>query len=499
MSVRRDFVVFYKQTILGLIWHIIKPLFNILVLILIFGKLAKILADGIRPLIFYLSGTVAWRYSSLSLNQTGKTFFKKITNANMNSKTNNILDNSNNEFKKLENLIPFALVAGGGRSGTDLLQSLLDSHGQVLSFNGSLKFYIDFFADSKCLQSGSFDLIDLAHEFVGLYIERFNSKYDYIERKDQLGKDESESLNIDTQLFIEKFVFLLKNQEKNYKNILLGIHGAYHICLGNSFDSLKILFYHAHHFDEVFKFIEDFPTTTIVFPTRDPRAGFVSTIENWIKYDSSSKDSSSKSYLNYAHDNYLFFYFHLNRITEDEGRLVCSNKKHIIIRLEDLLNVDHMKSLSNLLFIDYKESMLLPTFGGKIWYGDRISGAKIRKFEWSENRTYNGWREKLSWRERYLITFMMHSKLKRNNYDYAPITIPGFLLVLILALAPFRYERRYVSISYLRYILRLNRLRALKYFLYIPLMFLKVRFFIIKYATIQLLNEYSIGKFKFIP
>ena len=98
-----------------------------------------------------------------------------------------------------------------------------------------------------------------------------------------------------------------------------------------------------------------------------------------------------------------------------------------------------------------------------------------------------------------MITFMMHSKLKRNNYEYAPITIPGFLLVLILALAPFRYERRYVSISYLRLLFRTNRLRALYYFLYAPLTFLKVRFLIIKYATIQLLNEYSIGKFNFIP
>jgi len=417
-----------------------------------------------------------------------------MTNANMNSKMNDVLDSSNNEFKKLENLIPFALVAGGGRSGTDLLQNLLDSHGQVLSFNGPTKLYIDFFSGSKCLQSGSFNLKDIAHEFVGLYIERFNSKYDHLERKDQLGKDESESLNIDTELFIKKFVSLLNNQEKNNKNILLGIHGAYHFCLGGSFDSLKILFYHAHHFDEVYQFIEDFPATTIVFPTRDPRAGLVSTIENWKKYD-----SSNKSYLSFAHDNYLFFYFHLNRITESEGRLICSNKKHIIIRLEDLINIDHMKSLSDLLFIDYKKSMLLPTVGGKIWHGDRISGAKIREIEWSENRTYNGWREKLSWRERYLITFMMHSKLKRNNYEYAPITIPGFLLVLILALAPFRYERRYVSISYLRLLFRTNRLRALYYFLYAPLTFLKVRFLIIKYATIQLLNEYSIGKFNFIP
>ncbi len=71
---RRDFVIFYKQTVLGPLWYIIQPLFNTLVFTLIFGKVAKIPTDGIPPFIFYLSGTVVWSYFSSCLNQTGKTF-----------------------------------------------------------------------------------------------------------------------------------------------------------------------------------------------------------------------------------------------------------------------------------------------------------------------------------------------------------------------------------------------------------------------------------------
>lgn len=74
LFVRRDFVVFYKQTILGPLWYIIQPLFNTLVFTLIFGKVAKIPTDGIPPFIFYLSGTVVWAYFATCLNQTGKTF-----------------------------------------------------------------------------------------------------------------------------------------------------------------------------------------------------------------------------------------------------------------------------------------------------------------------------------------------------------------------------------------------------------------------------------------
>ena len=74
LFVRRDFVIFYKQTVLGPLWYIIQPLFNTLVFTLIFGKVAKIPTDGIPPFIFYLSGTVVWSYFSSCLNQTGKTF-----------------------------------------------------------------------------------------------------------------------------------------------------------------------------------------------------------------------------------------------------------------------------------------------------------------------------------------------------------------------------------------------------------------------------------------
>ena len=74
LFVRRDFVVFYKQTILGPLWYIIQPLFNTLVFTVIFGKVAKIPTDGIPQFLFYLSGTVVWSYFATCLAQTGTTF-----------------------------------------------------------------------------------------------------------------------------------------------------------------------------------------------------------------------------------------------------------------------------------------------------------------------------------------------------------------------------------------------------------------------------------------
>jgi lipopolysaccharide transport system permease protein len=74
LFVKRDFVTFYKQTILGPLWYIIQPLFNTLVFTLIFGKVAKIPTDGLPPFLFYLSGTVVWSYFSHCLNETSNTF-----------------------------------------------------------------------------------------------------------------------------------------------------------------------------------------------------------------------------------------------------------------------------------------------------------------------------------------------------------------------------------------------------------------------------------------
>jgi lipopolysaccharide transport system permease protein len=74
MFVKRDFVTFYKQTILGPLWYIIQPLFTTVVFTIIFGKVAKISTDGLPPFLFYMAGNVMWGYFSTCLNATAGTF-----------------------------------------------------------------------------------------------------------------------------------------------------------------------------------------------------------------------------------------------------------------------------------------------------------------------------------------------------------------------------------------------------------------------------------------
>jgi len=76
LLVRRDFVAYYKQTILGPLWFIIQPLFTTIVFTVIFGGMAKIPTDGADKFkaLFYMAGIVCWGYFAECLNKTSNTF-----------------------------------------------------------------------------------------------------------------------------------------------------------------------------------------------------------------------------------------------------------------------------------------------------------------------------------------------------------------------------------------------------------------------------------------
>lgn len=79
LLIRRDFVSFYKQTILGPVWFFIQPLFTTIIYTFIFGNLAGISTEGIPKPLFYMAGITAWNYFSECLTKTS-TVFKDNSN-----------------------------------------------------------------------------------------------------------------------------------------------------------------------------------------------------------------------------------------------------------------------------------------------------------------------------------------------------------------------------------------------------------------------------------
>ncbi|MCG2779451.1 MAG: ABC transporter permease [Weeksellaceae bacterium] len=74
MLVKRDFITFYKQTILGPLWFIMQPLLTTAIYVLLFGNIAKLSTDGMPQILFYLSGITVWNYFSESLTKTSTVF-----------------------------------------------------------------------------------------------------------------------------------------------------------------------------------------------------------------------------------------------------------------------------------------------------------------------------------------------------------------------------------------------------------------------------------------
>jgi len=80
LLVKRDFVIYFKQTILGPIWFFANPIITTALFTLVFGNIAGLSTNGIPHNIFYLSGIIIWNYFSSSFNNTSNVF---IINANL--------------------------------------------------------------------------------------------------------------------------------------------------------------------------------------------------------------------------------------------------------------------------------------------------------------------------------------------------------------------------------------------------------------------------------
>lgn len=74
LLVKRDFVSFYKQTILGPLWFFIQPLFTTIIFTFIFGNLAGLSTDGLPQPLFYMAGITAWNYFADCLTKTSTVF-----------------------------------------------------------------------------------------------------------------------------------------------------------------------------------------------------------------------------------------------------------------------------------------------------------------------------------------------------------------------------------------------------------------------------------------
>jgi len=73
----------YAQSVLGVGWAVIQPLFSTVVFTIVFGRLAGVSSDGVPYFLFSLTAMVPWNYFSNTLTDSTNSL---VANANMLSK-----------------------------------------------------------------------------------------------------------------------------------------------------------------------------------------------------------------------------------------------------------------------------------------------------------------------------------------------------------------------------------------------------------------------------
>ncbi|MFO5526650.1 MAG: ABC transporter permease [Cuspidothrix sp.] len=79
----RDILVRYKQTVIGIIWALIRPFLTMVVFTVVFGQLAKLPSEAAPYPILVFSAMLPWQFFSNSLSECSNSL---ITNANLLSK-----------------------------------------------------------------------------------------------------------------------------------------------------------------------------------------------------------------------------------------------------------------------------------------------------------------------------------------------------------------------------------------------------------------------------
>jgi lipopolysaccharide transport system permease protein len=79
----RDILVRYKQTVIGVLWAVIRPVLTTIVFVFVFGKLAKMPSGGVPYPVLVYAAMLPWQFFSSALSEASNSL---VASANMLSK-----------------------------------------------------------------------------------------------------------------------------------------------------------------------------------------------------------------------------------------------------------------------------------------------------------------------------------------------------------------------------------------------------------------------------
>ncbi|MDX2426950.1 MAG: ABC transporter permease [Cycloclasticus sp.] len=79
----RDISVRYKQTVIGVLWAVLRPLLTMMIFVVVFGKIAKLPSEGVPYPIFVFAAMLPWMFFSSAFADASNSL---ISNSNLISK-----------------------------------------------------------------------------------------------------------------------------------------------------------------------------------------------------------------------------------------------------------------------------------------------------------------------------------------------------------------------------------------------------------------------------
>ena len=333
-----------------------------------------------------------------------------------------------NHVEKIEKVLLIAV----GRAGSDFFHSLLDEHSQIVQFPGYLNIH-EFWNKSLCKNSVN----DIIHEFIwstssSHHIGIFKSYYNKTERWEQLGDNRDEYFEVNIDIFINHFICLMNKKKLNSKNFFIAIHTAYALTIGIDINKTKILFYNIHHIVKLKDFKKDFDKFSIIATIRYPINTISSSVNNYLQNSEQSSYGISMGNI-------------LSRIYYETEEIDEYSIDITIIKLEDLhiFSVEILNNFCKKYKLEFQNSLMKSTFGGKKWWGDRVSGKFLDGF--NNNITKDKGDENFFWYDRFMIESILYDRM--NHYSYKPLNNLAkfkfmYIITFIIILLPMRLELR---------------------------------------------------------
>jgi lipopolysaccharide transport system permease protein len=79
----RDLLVRYKQTVIGVLWAVLRPVLTTAVFVIVFGRLAKMPSEGVPYPVLVFAAMLPWQFFASALSEASSSL---VSNANLISK-----------------------------------------------------------------------------------------------------------------------------------------------------------------------------------------------------------------------------------------------------------------------------------------------------------------------------------------------------------------------------------------------------------------------------